>query len=103
MKDHEKLVSAIVAGSFARTKQIEGRIMKVILPALESIANELAAERRLLEQTDALMRAREVDWGAVDGELLSILGTGLITAGGSARDQAIINELRALLRKVSGQ
>lgn len=53
---------------------------------------------------DEAARARPpIDWGEVDEELLSILQRALVYSDGGARDQKVIGDLRALLRKVSGR
>lgn len=124
MKDHEKaqLVNQLrdIAIEFHGAQQLRERIAQVVLAALERVERDMAHEAgaalaqvapglvehgRVLGREDQvvaslLARPREIDWGAVDEELRQIVAD---ARPALAAERAMLDALRALLRKVSQQ
>lgn len=133
MKDHEKaqLVNQLrdIAIEFHGAQQLRERIAQVVLAALERVERDMAHEAgaalaqvapglvehgRVLGREDQVVASllahpREIDWGEVDDHLTHLMGRICDTArmeDSPAREryrQRQLDELRALLRKVSGQ
>lgn len=59
-----------------------------------------AAAQAVLDAYRLLQERPRIDWGAVDGELLSIIAK---SGMDGVTEQPILSELRTLLRKVSGE
>jgi hypothetical protein len=107
MKDHEKreLVSRLtaVAKEYHYSEQLRARIADVVLPALESLerywAHEGGAVVAQVLQSLAPRDQRDIDWGAVDEELRTILYTNT----NCYISPEAMGKLRQLLRTVSRQ